>query len=183
MSRNGNGLHHKQARFLNEQLFTGRGAQDILRKLKVQPESFIGWMAEPDFVKMSNLALNGLITLRRFEIEAFLIQSARAARKKMRRKARAAATSTTNPTPVPAAPAAPAHCDRELIRLRHGDQAARAFDNLASPQPQKTPSAPPAAPCAGVPTSVVHVGAPDNPQPPHTSPDLPPIPNPQEAQP
>jgi hypothetical protein len=148
MSRNKNNLTARQQLFLNE-LILGKQFNDILSEYHIRPATLMRWTTDQNFIDQWNLC-NKVLALRSgSETPGAAIRLAQ--------ETRPAATSTQAPPADSASPSAPApptappslppeDVERELIRARHGDEAARGFDRLVQIRKQNERAATPPPP-------------------------------------
>ena len=140
MARNTQGLTARQAKFLNT-LALGHGTtEQVERQLGLAKYTLRRWMDQPKFV-VAWRQTNELLQLRATADTAILTARAAAEAKPSAETSDAStppptsATLATNAVDAPPrqrnepAPRPP-KSDRDLIRLRHGEEAARMFDDL-----------------------------------------------------
>jgi hypothetical protein len=165
MARNTQGLTARQSKFLNALAQGHATTGQVERQLRLAPYTLRRWMDQPKFV-VAWRQTNELLKLRATADTAILTARI-AAETSTPEKAPDDANVPTPPPAesVPEAPPRPRHepaprapkSDRDLIRLRHGEEAARAFDELLRahrPPPGEAASA------AGSPPSPVPAATP-----------------------
>jgi hypothetical protein len=151
MARNTQGLTARQAKFLNT-LALGHGTtEQVERQLGLAKYTLRRWMDEPKFVAAWEQT-NELLKLRA-GADAAILATRATAETSTPAKAPGDTTAPTDATePVTDAPPPPRprhepsprapKSDRDLIRLRHGEEAARAFDELLRAHRPPEPSTP-----------------------------------------
>jgi hypothetical protein len=150
MARNNQGLTGRQARFLNT-LALGRGTtEQVERQLGLASYTLRRWMDEPKFV-VAWRQTNELLKLRAGADAAILTARAAAESTPPAEASDAKAdppppttqgATDTLPRPRNEPAPRPPKSDRDLIRLRHGEEAARAFEELLRAHRPPEPSAP-----------------------------------------
>ena len=158
MARDTQGLTARQAKFLNT-LALGHGTtEQVERQLGLAQYTLRRWMDQPKFVDAWRQT-NELLKLRA-GADAAILATRAAAETKPPAETTDTKADTPQPTTsgVPDTPPNPRHepgprapkSDRDLIRLRHGEEAARAFDELLrahrAPDPPATTAAVPTVP-------------------------------------
>jgi hypothetical protein len=169
MSRNNDGLTDRQAEFLNTLALGRMTTEEVERHLGMACHTLRRWMDEKPFMD-AWAKTNRLLHLRRGADDAVLGKAAGARPEGMPPDVPAHRATQEDATNDPddaggsrprrareAAPAAQPKSDRDLVRLRHGEEAARAFEDLLrrhaapvhpGPAPESVPpaSAPPPPP-------------------------------------
>jgi hypothetical protein len=149
MARNTQGLTARQSKFLNTLAQGHATTGQVERQLGLAPYTLRRWMDQPKFV-VAWRQTNELLKLRATADTAIL--TARTAAETTAQAPKSPDANTPSPAEsAPEAPPRPRHepaprapkSDRDLIRLRHGEEAARAVDQLL-----RAHRAPPPAPAA-----------------------------------
>jgi hypothetical protein len=159
MSRSKSGLTARQQLFFNE-MVRGKEFNQILDEHRIRPVTVMRWSTEQPFVNQYMISIKLLALRTGGELHATTLRLAQAQRATANPPASDPTAAPGASTAPPAMSIRPAISEREVIRRRHGEEAAQAFDRLKYLREQREAALavaadkPPAAPASPEPAAV-----------------------------